>query len=106
MLQPLPVSVSVTVTVPEIVTGTIFPFGGHKDAGVVESVIVGAVVQKGELFSSTPRPNPVVFTTTTSGLPSLFKSPAATEKVPPPESKVTAGWNVPSPLPVRTPTAR
>src|ERR1700722_8226241 len=103
MLQPLPVS----VTVPEILTGTILPFGGHKDAGVVESVIVGAVVQKGVLFSSTPSPKPVVFSTTTSGLPSLFKSPAATEKGdPPPESKVTAGWKVPSPLPVRTPTAR
>jgi hypothetical protein len=34
---------SVSVIVPEIVTGTIWPFGGHRVLGVAETVITGGV---------------------------------------------------------------
>jgi hypothetical protein len=72
---------------PETVTGAISPFGGHKEVGVVEIVIVGAVVQKGVSLSSTPTPP---FAMITSGFPSPFKSPTATDSfMERPESKVT-----------------
>jgi hypothetical protein len=63
MLQP------VSVIVPETVTGIIFPFGGHKDAALVETVITGGVVQNGVLFSSTPsEPNPPIVPSSISQL--------------------------------------
>lgn len=45
--------VLVSVIVPEMLTGTIFPFGGHKDLGVAENVIIGGAVHNGVLFRST-----------------------------------------------------
>ena len=76
----------VLVMVPETVTGTILPFGGHKDVGVVESVITGGAVQNGVLLSSTatipPSAQPTLLpqlATSRSGLLSAFRSPTATE---------------------------
>jgi hypothetical protein len=44
----------VLVIVPEIVTGTIAPFGGRSRFGVAATVMVGDVVSSGvESFSST-----------------------------------------------------
>ena len=44
----------VSVILPEIVTGVILPFGGHKTFGVAERVMVGGVVSNGALFSNMP----------------------------------------------------
>ena len=65
--------------VPETVTGTILPFGGHKTLGVAERVITGGVVSAVLLSSTATVPGPPkieksAFATTASGIPSPFRS--------------------------------
>ena len=80
-----------SVILPEIVIGTIFPLGGHITFGAAERVITGGVVSTGAvLFSNTPsevfeQGGAVLhrFVTSRSGLPSPFTSADATELAPP-----------------------
>src|SRR5262249_32854513 len=93
---------------PDTVTGTILPFGGHKNDGVTETVITGGVVQKDVLFNSTSTVPGVLigheFATSKSGPPSPLTSAKATDSAPPTGSNVPANWKVPSPLPSKSPT--
>src|SRR2546426_9534003 len=84
----------VSVIMPETVTGTILPFGGHKTFGVAERVITGGVVSA-VLFSITATRGvlPADVPTTKSRLPSPFKSATARD-LGSLSAWVTAAWNV------------